>query len=555
MGKDKITIEIVGKGLDKAQKELDSVKKSMEKTSKQAKTTSIDFKNSWLIAVAAVTAAIAGLKKAFDFAKEGARIQQSMQATANQFGISVDKMVKKLRDATAGTVNDFDLISAANRAMALNVTTDMDEMSQLFEVARARAKAMGISTTQAVNDIATGIGRASPLILDNLGIITKGWADEAKAAGKAFDAQFILNKVLEDGADIVERSNPGVLTMAERFDKMQTNVANLSNSFKRALSAEILAAVDRLSGDGKGFGKLANKISAVRRGMRVFFVLITIFLRNTQALLKVVISAFTPLIVAIDTVRRAIKFIKSDSELSFDALKNGLKDSLKLTKELALLGPKAYVDAWRNIGTDLMSIFEEIDNLEVEASEERKNRAKETADAIIAEEKRIATVKARAIEAALDVFTKSSIEERNTAKETAKQVLRSVVNSIANELQAKMTASLVAAFLLPPGFRGAQIAKATAGLAAVSSVRALANSGINEFAQGTDFSPSGAALVGERGPEIVNLPQGAQVVPNQNITNNTNDNKSISIQVNANDPITLVNELRQTYGLDVFGEA
>ena len=46
----------------------------------------------------------------------------------------------------------------------------------------------------------TGIGRASPLILDNLGIITKGWAEEASAVGKAYDAQFILNKVLEQGS-------------------------------------------------------------------------------------------------------------------------------------------------------------------------------------------------------------------------------------------------------------------------------------------------------------------------------------------------------------------
>jgi tape measure domain-containing protein len=33
------------------------------------------------------------------------------------------------------------------------------------------------------------------------------------------------------------------------------------------------------------------------------------------------------------------------------------------------------------------------------------------------------------------------------------------------------------------------------------------------FARGTDFAPGGAAIVGERGPELVNLPAGAQVVP------------------------------------------
>lgn len=34
------------------------------------------------------------------------------------------------------------------------------------------------------------------------------------------------------------------------------------------------------------------------------------------------------------------------------------------------------------------------------------------------------------------------------------------------------------------------------------------------FANGTNYSPGGLALVGEQGPEILNLPQGSQVVPN-----------------------------------------
>ena len=35
---------------------------------------------------------------------------------------------------------------------------------------QVRGRAMGLSTTQAFGDIVTGIGRMSPLILDNLGI-------------------------------------------------------------------------------------------------------------------------------------------------------------------------------------------------------------------------------------------------------------------------------------------------------------------------------------------------------------------------------------------------
>jgi phage-related protein len=37
---------------------------------------------------------------------------------------------------------------------------------------------------------------------------------------------------------------------------------------------------------------------------------------------------------------------------------------------------------------------------------------------------------------------------------------------------------------------------------------------IPTFAEGTNFAPGGMALVGERGPELVNLPRGSQVTPN-----------------------------------------
>ncbi|EEX10677.1 conserved hypothetical protein [Ruegeria lacuscaerulensis ITI-1157] len=45
----------------------------------------------------------------------------------------------------------------------------------------------------------------------------------------------------------------------------------------------------------------------------------------------------------------------------------------------------------------------------------------------------------------------------------------------------------------------------------------LGGLGIPEFATGTNFAPGGPALVGECGPEIVNLSRGSQVIPNHKI--------------------------------------
>lgn len=46
------------------------------------------------------------------------------------------------------------------------------------------------------------------------------------------------------------------------------------------------------------------------------------------------------------------------------------------------------------------------------------------------------------------------------------------------------------------------------------AAEALRGQGMAGFASGTNFAPGGLALVGERGPELVNLPRGSQVIPN-----------------------------------------
>lgn len=53
-------------------------------------------------------------------------------------------------------------------------------------------------------------------------------------------------------------------------------------------------------------------------------------------------------------------------------------------------------------------------------------------------------------------------------------------------------------------------------------------SNIPAFAGGTSFAPGGLSLVGERGPEIVNLPRGSSVTPNNKLGGNV-----ISINVNV----------------------
>ncbi len=52
---------------------------------------------------------------------------------------------------------------------------------------------------------------------------------------------------------------------------------------------------------------------------------------------------------------------------------------------------------------------------------------------------------------------------------------------------------------------------------ALSGIPGAPKINLPRFAQGTDFAPGGLSIVGERGPELVNLPRGSQVIPNHRL--------------------------------------
>lgn len=78
-------------------------------------------------------------------------------------------------------------------------------------------------------------------------------------------------------------------------------------------------------------------------------------------------------------------------------------------------------------------------------------------------------------------------------------------------------------------FSSAFNAPASGGLSPIAAGLA----GIFGFAGGTDFAPGGVSLVGENGPELVNLPRGSQVVPND-VLRKSSGSGGDTIQYNIN---------------------
>lgn len=110
-----------------------------------------------------------GIGQVKDFLTEASKmagVAQGVKAAFDRIG-SV-QLLEDMRKAVKGTVSDVNLMKNAVRAN--NFQIPLEQLATLFEFARRRAKETGESVDYLVDSIILGIGRKSPLILDNLGI-------------------------------------------------------------------------------------------------------------------------------------------------------------------------------------------------------------------------------------------------------------------------------------------------------------------------------------------------------------------------------------------------
>jgi len=119
------------------------------------------------------------------------RLQGSFNNLASSMGTSGNAILNAVESVTQGTLSQATIMQQANNAMLLGVADSADEFETLAKIAVDRGRAMGISMEYAFESIVKGVGRLSPLILDNLGIVLdadKTYGEFAATLGKTADA-------------------------------------------------------------------------------------------------------------------------------------------------------------------------------------------------------------------------------------------------------------------------------------------------------------------------------------------------------------------------------
>lgn len=215
------------------------------------------FKTHWIGVTATLAAAWATASKAIDLARAGAAAQAQGTAFANlaaSYGQSADQIVADLQRVSHGTISVQQSVEQAGKAMVLGVGAE--HLPKLMEMARASARITGETTTKAFNDLVEGVAKGSAELLNNLGIIVraedayKKYASAHNLVAAALTAeqkqQAILNEVLQQGNDIVERAGDLGESEAEKLAKFSASIDNMGKSIGVLLSGPVSSLAEEL---------------------------------------------------------------------------------------------------------------------------------------------------------------------------------------------------------------------------------------------------------------------------------------------------------------------
>ena len=113
-----------------------------------------------------------------------------------------------------------------------------------------------------------------------------------------------------------------------------------------------------------------------------------------------------------------------------------------------------------------------------------------------------------------NAMAQSASEGATSMRELAQAAISAGLKIIRSYIQQGVASAVSKALTSVPFPFNIAAGAAAGSVASVLFTNLISKIGVNGFARGTAFAPGGMALVGEKGPELVNIPRGSQVVSN-----------------------------------------
>lgn len=212
-----------------------------------------------------LTKAVSGISSLINKGKEWASTGIDMAAKAEGIITAFSKLdqpdlLKKLRTETKGLIADWKLMQSAVRAE--NFDIPVEKLGTLLKFAQQRAQETGESVDYLANSIITGLGRKSPLILDNLGISASKLQARAKETGDFMQATIdIVNEELEKQGDLALTSADKATQASVKWENAQVKMGQRLQWFGdlwNKISGSIADGISELIGDTRSLTEQYN---------------------------------------------------------------------------------------------------------------------------------------------------------------------------------------------------------------------------------------------------------------------------------------------------------
>jgi hypothetical protein len=203
--------------------------------------------------IAAAAGLAFGASEVIGFAKELINLSgvaEGVRSAFDKIGTTGD--LDNMRKSVRGTVGDLDLMKRA--VSAKNLGIPVQELGGLFAFAAKRAQDTGQSVDYLVDSIVMGIGRKSPLILDNLGISAiqlkeklNGVALETASVGDITRAVgLIAQDSFKKTGDILDTNAIKIQNIVADWENFKLSIAE-NVGFNEFIGKEISALDDELT--------------------------------------------------------------------------------------------------------------------------------------------------------------------------------------------------------------------------------------------------------------------------------------------------------------------
>lgn len=228
---------------------------------------------------------------------------------------SVDLSLQQLRAASAGTISDFELMQRTNLALAgsgQKLAVEFGKnLPKLLEMTRAAARATGLDFNYVFESLVVGIKRASPRLIDNIGIVLKlGESNEAFAAsigkvGKELTAEdkqlAVMNAVMQAAPQYLNIFKGSQESLGEALARLKATFTNITQTLGQYFVPALRVVVVYLDKLAQAF------LAAIQEGGALYPVLVAlgaVAKLGSEAFVKMssaILDTFLPMLDGIGT--------------------------------------------------------------------------------------------------------------------------------------------------------------------------------------------------------------------------------------------------------------